>query len=474
MASIGLSPIGLIFAAILAVILAFGEVCNKKIVQGENVVSAVFWIRLFSLLEIIAVMMVFAWRGSPPLIHPAASIAEGDLGNIPALVNYLKNPANDAELNITGKLSASTLTELRNYRSGGSDAEISKSLSQDLNSSRIIEGSLLYNAHDFAGVALSAETRRVLANKPHGETQAYANRLLLEDMFPGAIRKNRGSALFGMQSVIVSSRVAFATYLLIEVILIACSQLLTSFALKVSAISLCIPFTTFTPLFIMGTGYVVLRELPTSIELLGIGLIVMGGILMHRKRFAVSWKAPILAIFKEKGSRYILLATLIGSVNGPIEKQLILMSDPLTTAFGYGIGTVVAFGILLKAMHIDVKQVIRQKPGWAVLAGLADANTMFAQFIAVMYLPVVITICIKRAGIVLTILAGWLIFKEHEITDRLIAAMAMMGGIAIFYLPLEMMQALTLTSIVIAAVAMALFLTRYRPTESALASESIL
>ena len=62
MASIGLSPIGLFFAAILAVILALGEVCNKKIVQGENVVAAVFWIRLFSVLEIIVVMLVFAWQ----------------------------------------------------------------------------------------------------------------------------------------------------------------------------------------------------------------------------------------------------------------------------------------------------------------------------------------------------------------------------------------------------------------------------
>ena len=474
MAGISLSPIGLFFAAVLAILLAFGEVCNKKIVQGQNVAAAVFWIRLFSVLEIIVVMLVFAWKGSPPIIHPVAALAQGDLRNIPVLVEQLKNPANDMQRSIAANLSEATLKRIYSYRTGVDDAELAKILSADMNSSRIIEGNLLYDARRLSGVTLSAETLRVLSKKPHGETQAYANRLLVQDLFPGAIAGSRGSALFGLQRVIVSPHAAFVMYLFIEVILVAASQLLTSFALKVSAISLCIPFTTFTPIFLLGTGYVVLRELPTGIELLGIGLIVMGGLLMHRKRFAVSWKAPILAIFKEKGSRYILLATLIASVYGPIEKQLILMSDPLTTAFGYGIGTVLAFGILLKVMHIDVKQVIQQKPGWALLAGFSDANTMFAQFIAVMYLPVVIAICIKRAGIVLTILAGWLVFKEHDITDRLIAAATMMGGIAIFYLPLQMTQALTLTVVVIAAAATALYLTRRRPAGRALAVESAL
>ncbi len=163
---------------------------------------------------------------------------------------------------------------------------------------------------------------------------------------------------------------------------------------------------------------------------------------------------------------------MIASVFGPIEKQMILMSDPLTTAFGYGIGTLIAFGMLCKLLQIDFKQVMQQRPGWAVLAGLSDANTMFAQFIAVMYLPVVVVISIKRAGIVLTILAGWLIFKEQDITNRLIAAAAMMGGIAIFYLPLQFSQALTLTGVVVAGIAVALYLTRKSDRQSAIAESA--
>jgi drug/metabolite transporter (DMT)-like permease len=116
---------------------------------------------------------------------------------------------------------------------------------------------------------------------------------------------------------------------------------------------------------------------------------------------------------------------------------------------------------------------MRQRPGWAVLCGLSDAGTMVAQFIAVMYLPVVIAICIKRAGIVLTVLAGWLVFRERDITDRLIAAFAMMGGIAIFYLPLDPSQVMILTGVVLAVVALALYLTRNTMRGSALADEPL-
>lgn len=472
MVSVGLSPAGLFFAAILAALLALGEVCNKKLVQDQKVVVAVFWIRLFAVLEITAVLLVFAWRGSPPVIHPAAALTQGDIQNIPALAEQLRNPASPAVQRIADRLSPTTRTQLATYRKGTDDTELANSLRADFNGAQILDEAALFHGNDLTGIPLSVETRNVLDQKPSGEMRVYANRLLLEDLFRASIARSRRSPLFGLNSVMVAPRVAFSVYLLIEIVLVAASQFLTSLALKVSPISLCIPFTTFTPIFLVATGYMVLRELPTAIEMLGISLIVLGGLLMNRNSFAVDWKGPFKAIVKERGIRYILFATFIASIFGPIEKQMILMSDPLTTAFGYGVGTVIAFGAICKVLRVDLKQVIRQKPGWAVLAGLSDANTMFAQFFAVMYLPVVVVISIKRAGIVLTIVAGWLIFREKDITNRLIAAVAMMGGIAIFYLPLQFSQAIALTGLVVAALAVALYLTRNTAREAALTGES--
>ncbi len=458
----GLSSIGLFFAALVAVFLAIGQVTNKKVVEGQNVIAAVFWIRLFAALFLPIVVLVYYLHGSPSLIHAPAAIAQDDLRNLPALAEQLAHPSTPAASKIAARLSPATRELLATFPGKTTEAELAKSLRADLNSDRIIKGELLTASGEFANVDFSAQTREVLANKPRGEVRSYANRLILEDAFPGIIEPNRTISLLGVKSWQVTPGAAFAVILFFEVLLVGASQLLNSYALKIAPISLCVPFTSFTPVFVIVSGYFMLGELPTIVGTLGICLIVTGGVLMHRKLFAIGWLAPVAAIFKEKGSLYMVLSVLISALFSPLEKQMVLLSDAMTASMAYGIGTVAAFWLLCLVLRVKVMQVMREVPVWAVLCGVLDAVQMLTQFLAVMYLPVVIVMCIKRAGIVLTVLAGWLIFREKNITDRLIAAMAMVGGIVLFYLPLRNSAAFGITGVFAAALALALYLTRQR------------
>jgi glucose uptake protein GlcU len=108
--------------------------------------------------------------------------------------------------------------------------------------------------------------------------------------------------------------------------------------------------------------------------------------------------------------------------------------------------------------------VMRKNPHWAILAGVLDASALLIQYVTITYLAVVITISIKRAGIVLAILAGWLIFKERDIRDKLIAVSGMVGGVLIFYLPLSATQAIVLAAAVLAGMGIALYLTHQPAT----------
>jgi drug/metabolite transporter (DMT)-like permease len=233
-------------------------------------------------------------------------------------------------------------------------------------------------------------------------------------------------------------------------------------ALQVSPMSLCIPFMAFTPVFLIGTGYVMIGELPSWVKLLGVGLIVVGSLVMHRRLFAEGWAAPIKAVMREKGSRYILLLAFILSITNPIEKRLVTMSDPLTQAFGYCLGLCILFALLVRMRGANCGVVMRTTPRWAMLAGVMDAGALLLQLITYSYLAVVITVSIKRAGIVLSVLAGWLIFREREITDKLIAASVMLGGVLILYLPLDAIQALVLAVLIVAGMGAALYATRPR------------
>jgi drug/metabolite transporter (DMT)-like permease len=65
------------------------------------------------------------------------------------------------------------------------------------------------------------------------------------------------------------------------------------------------------------------------------------------------------------------------------------------------------------------------------------ASTQLLQFTSHRYIDVVLTITIKRAGILLSVLAGWLIFREKHVEDRLAAAAAMLCGVVLIYLPMS-------------------------------------
>jgi drug/metabolite transporter (DMT)-like permease len=165
---------------------------------------------------------------------------------------------------------------------------------------------------------------------------------------------------------------------------------------------------------------------------------------------------------REKGSRYILLLAFILSITNPIEKRLVTMSDPLTQAFAYCLGLCILFALLVRIRGAKCGVVMRTAPRWAILAGVMDAGALLLQLITYSYLAVVITVSIKRAGIVLSVLAGWLIFREREITDKLIAASVMLGGVLILYLPLDAAQALVLAVFILAGMGAALYATRPR------------
>src|SRR5581483_11120735 len=113
-----------------------------------------------------------------------------------------------------------------------------------------------------------------------------------------------GGDLFGIPGLHLLPAATYFIYLCIDVLLVSIANILYFRALQVSPLSLCIPFLAFTPIFLIPTGFVMLRELPAAVKLFGVVLVVVGSVLMHRRLFALGWYAPFKAIVQERGSRY--------------------------------------------------------------------------------------------------------------------------------------------------------------------------
>jgi drug/metabolite transporter (DMT)-like permease len=264
-------------------------------------------------------------------------------------------------------------------------------------------------------------------------------------------------------AITIRDPLAFAGYLVLDVSLITIVMWLYFRALQISPLSMCIPFLAFTPVFLIPTSYLLLGQAPQPIKLLGVVLIVVGSLAMHRTLFAIGWTAPIKAVIKEKGSRYMLLVALIFSFTNPLDKKLVDLSDVYVEAASYGLGLVLSFYLLARSRNADFAAAARGNVKWIALAGIFDAVSLLFQLASYAYLSIVITVSIKRAGIVLSVFAGWLFFRERGITDKVIASTVMFAGVLILYLPLNLTQALVFMALTLAGMTLALYRTRVRP-----------
>jgi uncharacterized membrane protein len=262
--------------------------------------------------------------------------------------------------------------------------------------------------------------------------------------------------------IVIRDLPTFLMYLVLDVSLITIVMWLYFRALQVSPLSMCIPFLAFTPVFLIPSTYLLLGQKPQAIKLLGVLLIVVGSLAMHRTLFAEGWTAPIKAVIREKGSRYMLLVALLFSITNPLDKKLVDLSDVYVESVAYGLGLVISFFLLARSQGADFAAAARGNFRWIALAGLFDAVSLLFQLASYTYLAVVITVSIKRAGIVLSVLAGWLFFREREITDKVIAASVMFCGVLILYLPLDLTASLLMVAATLAGMTIALYATRRR------------
>jgi hypothetical protein len=113
-----------------------------------------------------------------------------------------------------------------------------------------------------------------------------------------------GGPLFGIASLHLPPITTFLIYLVLDVALITAVTWLYFRALQISPLSLCVPFLSFTPVFLIPTGFLIVGELPSPLKALGVVLIVVGSLVMHRRLFAAGLLAPVKAVLREKGSRY--------------------------------------------------------------------------------------------------------------------------------------------------------------------------
>lgn len=201
-------------------------------------------------------------------------------------------------------------------------------------------------------------------------------------------------------------------------------------ALRISPLSLTLPFLALTPVFLIFISYLILGEKVSLLGGIGILLIASGSYTLNIRTIRKGIFEPFKAIMKEKGSILMIGVALIYSVTSSLGKMAIEHSSPLFFGTTYFIAVTTIFAPIAFWMgRSDLKSFIsgRQFKG-LFLPGLFYGIMIASHMIAMSLAKVAYMISVKRISLIISVIYGYLFFREEDIKERLFGATLMFIG----------------------------------------------
>ena len=201
-------------------------------------------------------------------------------------------------------------------------------------------------------------------------------------------------------------------------------------AIRISPLSLTVPYLAFTPVFIVGTGWLFLNEIPDGWGLAGIAAVCVGSYVLNIDPAQPSFLAPFCAVFRETGSWMMLIVALIYSVTSVLGKLAILHSSAMffQMSFYLVLNTlmIVSFLILRKIQPA----VFAKHPAKGAVVGLLFFFHILFHGFGISMAKAAYMISVKRLSIVLGVIFGGMVFHEPNFRMRLLGAVLMFSGAA--------------------------------------------
>lgn len=204
-------------------------------------------------------------------------------------------------------------------------------------------------------------------------------------------------------------------------------------ALKVSPMSLTLPFLALSPVFLIFTSYILLGEKVSTIGITGIIMIAAGSYVLNLSEFKNGILEPILAIKKERGSIYIIITAFLYSISASFGK----MGVDNSSSIFFGATFFIGLGICMTPLALihgkaEIAEIFKNGAvKSSILPGFFYALMIMGHMLSVSMVNVAYTISVKRLSLLIGVLYGWLFFKETGIRERLAGTFLMLAGVII-------------------------------------------
>lgn len=206
------------------------------------------------------------------------------------------------------------------------------------------------------------------------------------------------------------------------------SFLLYMKAIKVSPLSLTLPYLAFTPAFMIVTGFLLLKELPNMWGNLGILITCLGSYVINFEPGNWNLLAPMKAVRRETGSWLMLIVSFLFSFAAVVGKKAILHSSPVFFSLSFFAVLNLFLFVAFKAFKKIDLNTFSQAPLKGIIAGFLLFCQVLLHGWAISLTKAAYMISVKRLSVLFGIIYGALVFKERNIFIRFFGALLMLSG----------------------------------------------
>jgi drug/metabolite transporter (DMT)-like permease len=205
-------------------------------------------------------------------------------------------------------------------------------------------------------------------------------------------------------------------------------------ALKMSPISLTMPFLALTPLFLIVMSYIILGERVSVQGALGILLMAIGSYTLNIHKIRHALIEPFKAIVKEKGVVMIIIVAFIFSMTSSLGKLAIENSSPIFFGSFYFILVTLLFTPIALVKNRKGLVISREDIIPLSSIGVTYAMMIIFHMIAMSMTNVAYMISVKRTSLLFSIFYGYFLFKEEKITEKVMGSTMMLAGFILIVL----------------------------------------
>lgn len=138
---------------------------------------------------------------------------------------------------------------------------------------------------------------------------------------------------------------------------------------------------------------------------------------------------PLLAITKEKGSRYMLIVSFLYAITSTLGKKAIILSSPAYFGLSYFTTLTIIFFLLSKFLNYEGRN--NKNNTHLLFSGLIYGFMIISHLYAISLTKVAYMISIKRLSLLFSILWGYVFFRETNLKNHLIGGFLMFIGFVI-------------------------------------------